>query len=76
MIKKNEIEIKFFGNKEKILSIFTEKLKLKATVEKIFDAYKFSIKVTLDSPKTAAEIKRWLEESPWEKFLYPGSSPE
>lgn len=76
MEKKREIEIKFFGNKEKILAIFEEKLKLKATVSKVFDAYKFSIKVTLATPKSAPEIKKWLEQSPWEKFLHINSAAE
>lgn len=76
MEKKREIEIKFFGNKEKILTIFEEKLKLKATVEKVFNEYTFSIKVTLVNPKTAPEIKKWLKKSPWEKFLYIDSVTE
>lgn len=76
MEKKREVEIRFFGNKEKILAVFKEKLKLEATVEKVFDEYKFSIKVTLANPKTAPEIKKWLKKSPWEKFLYVGSDSE
>jgi hypothetical protein len=70
MEKKQEVEIKFFGNKEKILTVFKEKLKLEATIAKVFDDYKFTIKVTLPNPKTAPEIKKWLKKSPWEKFLY------
>jgi hypothetical protein len=50
MEKKREIEIKFFGNKEKILTIFKEKLKLEATVEEVFDAHKFLIKVRVKVP--------------------------
>jgi hypothetical protein len=76
MQKKNEVEIKFFGNKEKILSIFTDKLKLKASIKEIFDEYKFSIKISFDKPKTPAEIKKWLLESPWENFLYGNSESE
>lgn len=76
MEKKQEVEIKFFGNKEKILTIFKENLKLEATVGKVFNEYKFSIKVTLANPKTAPEIKKWLKKGPWEKFLYNSSDTE
>jgi len=76
MEKKQTVEIKFFGDKEKILAVFKEKLKLEATVTKVFNAYKFSIKVTLANPKTAPEIKKWLKKAPWENFLYKDSAIE
>jgi len=70
------IWIKFFGDKEKILAIFKEKLKLESTVGKVFNDYKFTIKVALPNLKTPTEIKKWLEKAPWEKFLYKDSAIE
>ena len=70
MNKRNEIELKLFGNEERILSIFNKNLKLKARVEKRLDENKFVIKIEFKDQKTPAEIKKWLLAGPWEKYLY------